>query len=48
MIDLVFELGPKPGLSRLVVINLVIDLRDREAMEPEVHRPARAALRRWT
>jgi hypothetical protein len=46
VIELVFELGPKACLPRLVVINLVIDLRDCEPMESELQRLARAARRR--
>src|SRR5262245_16077071 len=31
-VDLVFELGAETGLSRLVVVDLMIDLEDRETM----------------
>jgi hypothetical protein len=47
-VDLVFQLGSKPRIARLVVIDLVIDLRDRESMDSKVQRFARAARRRRT
>lgn len=43
--DLVFELGPQPDAARLVVVDLVIDLSDREAMDSKLQRRVRPALR---
>lgn len=44
-INLVFELGSEPDTARLVVVDLVIDLSDRESVDPNLQRRARAALR---
>ena len=44
-INLVFELGSEPDTARLVVVDLVIDLSDRESVDPDLQRRARAALR---
>src|SRR4051812_49199034 len=35
-IDLVFELGSEPDAARLVIVNLVIDLGDREPMDSKL------------
>jgi hypothetical protein len=44
-IKLVFELGSEPDTARLVIVDLVIDLSDRESVDPDLQRRARAALR---
>lgn len=44
-IDLVFELGSEPNTARLVVVDLVIDLRDCEPVDAKLQRRARATLR---
>lgn len=49
-VDLVFQLGSKLGAARLVIVDLVIDLDDRESMDSKLQRLARATLRlrMWT
>jgi len=44
-IDFVFELSSEPDAARLVIIDLVIDLGDREAVDSKLQRRARFALR---
>ena len=44
-VDLVFELVSEAGAARLVIIDLVIDLGDREAVDSKLQRRARFALR---
>jgi len=44
-IDLVFRLGSKAGAARLVIVDHVIDLDDREPMDSKLQPLARAALR---
>ena len=44
-INFVFELGSEPDTAQLVVVDLVIDLSDRESVDPDLQRRARAALR---
>ncbi len=47
-IDFVFQLDAEPSAARLVVVDLVIDLGDRESMDAKPQRFARAARRRRT
>jgi hypothetical protein len=42
----VFQLGSESDAARLVIVNLVVDLGDRESMDSKLQRFARAA-RRW-
>jgi hypothetical protein len=44
--DLVFQFGAETGAARLVAVDLVIDLGDREPMDSKLQRFARTA-RRW-
>ena len=44
-IDLVFQLDSKAGAARLVIVDHVIDLDDREPMDSKLQPLARAALR---
>ena len=45
-IDLVLQLCAEAGTARFVIVDLVIDLSDRESMDCELQRIARAARRR--
>ena len=44
-INFVFELGSEPDTAQLVVVDLVIDLSDRESVDPDLQRRARTAPR---
>jgi len=44
-IDFVFELDSEPDAARLVIVDLVIDLGDRESVNSNLQRRVRAALR---
>ena len=48
VVDLIFHLGSEASPARLVVIDLVIDLRERESMDTNLQRFACAARRRRT
>ena len=47
-VDLVFQLNSEPCAARLVVVDLVINLIDRESMDPKLQRLPRVARRRRT
>src|SRR5439155_1149396 len=44
-IDFILKLGPETGLARFVVVDLTINLGNREPMNSKIHRRARAILR---